>query len=232
MRRAAAALLVPLVQKLPNSPVRRGGNKNPNSTVRMYVELFFIVFIIACLYFVYVQEAVREGFATHAIDAEHMPRCFLRDTAAQNLAQRLAPFVDREEYKELLHILQKILCIEADVSGAGIGGFETARLEFATAHDIEPVGNFVGRCLRGAVRQRDIDIAFDKYRVRGAELITELCGEADAAKDIAIFQQIVQRVAGAVSAACARKTASLDIPAGPRDPGYYEPDAVEFLSKY
>ncbi len=198
----------------------------------MYVELFFVVFIIACLYFVYIQEAAREGFATHAIDAESMPRCFLRDAAAQGLAQRLAPFVDREEYKELLHILQKILCIESDVSGAGIGGFATARLEFATAHDIEPVGNFVGRCLRGAVRQRDIDIAFDKYRSRGTVLLKELCGDADAAKEIEVFLQIVQRVAGAVGVACARKTASLDTPAGPRDPGYYEPGAVEFLSKF
>lgn len=198
----------------------------------MYVELFFVAFLIACLYFVYLQEEVREGFATHAIDADSMPRCFLRDTAAQGLVQRLAPFVDREEYKELLHILQKVLCIESDVSGAGIGGFATARLEFATAHDIEPVGNFVGRCLRGAVRQRDIDIAFDKYRSRGAELITELCGEAGAAKEVEVFLEIVQRVAGAVATSCARKTASLDTPAGPRDPGYYEPGAVEFLSKF
>ena len=200
----------------------------------MYMELFFIAFIAACLYFVYIQEQARyEGFATHAIDAALFPKCFLRSADAQAMVQRLSPFADREEYKELLQILQKVLCIDADVTGAGVGGYTTVHLPFATAHDIEPVGGFVGRCLRNAVKDRDIAIAFDKYRARGAVLIDALCGSDAVAKEQAAFVAIVDQAAAHVREACLRPIASMDTPAGVRDPGYFEPDVLQTqVSKY
>jgi hypothetical protein len=199
---------------------------------------FIAVFIGVFLYFR--PHTLTEGFATVALEGETMPTGLLRDAEAQALLARfqglkvVAPNSETgQAYDEFKLILQKVLCIDADITGAGAGTFTTYRLPFSTHHDIEPAASLVNRCIRQAVQPRDIEIAMDKFESRGNELIDVLCFD-DASKQEARvqFHGILLRVARNITATCLKPKASMDIPAGPRDPGYYVPHDVETLRPY
>lgn len=182
---------------------------------------------------------INEGFTTIAIDGDVMPRCLARDADAQALLARLyakaAPNSPAgEAYDEFKLILQKLLCIDADVTGAGAGAYSTYKLPYATAHDIEPAANFVGRCLRNAVRERDVVMVLEKFETRGNTLLRTICGgDASAVNaNIASFNAIVKRTGARITAKCLTESASMDIPASPRDPGYFTPPSIEDLQEY
>jgi hypothetical protein len=117
-----------------------------------------------------------EGFTTIALDQEVIPKCFLRDPEATKLLESLRPSKPQhpEAFGELSLILQKMLCIDADVTSSGAGAYSTFQLPFVTQHDIEPAASFVNRCLKGALRSRDLEIAIEKFERRGATLVQEL----------------------------------------------------------
>jgi hypothetical protein len=181
-----------------------------------------------------------EGFATIALDNETMPKCLLRDAEAQRLLASFQAFsvtspnsAQGEAYAELKLIIQKLLCMDADITGSAAGPYSTYNLPFATAHDTEPVASFVGRCVRHAARPLDLEITMDKYEGRGVELIKILCfDESQRKKASTQFHDIVGRVSRNISRACLTEKASLDTPAGPRDPGYYTPPELEELRPY
>jgi hypothetical protein len=178
-----------------------------------------------------------EGFTTVAIDSDVMPRCMARDAESQAL---LAQMYNRAAansdagmaYAEFKLILQKLLCIDADITGAGAGVYSTYQLPYATSHDIEPAASFVGRCVRNAVRERDVFMVLDKFESRGHVLLQTLCGGGDASAATAMFNRIVKRVGQSITAKCLMEKAVMDVPAGPRDPGYYTPPNVETLEEY
>lgn len=198
---------------------------------------FFVALAIAA--FLYFRPRfITEGFATIALDGESMPKCFLRDAEAQRI---LAEFSGAEApasdagmaYAELKLILQKALCMDADITGSGAGPYSTYQMPFATAHDIEPAASFVGRCVKGAVRTRDLEMVIDKFEGRGVELIGTLCvDKAKRARVSAMFHNVLARASRNMADKCLVEKATLDIPAGPRDPGYFEPDSVKELGKY
>ena len=200
---------------------------------------FFIVLAIA-IFLYFRPNFIREGFATIALDDATMPKCFLRDTEAQRLISmfqnvRKMPTASEPAMAlaELTLILQKALCIDADVTGSGAGPYSTYQLPFATAHDIEPAASFVGRCLRNAIRSRDIEVAMDKFERRGAELINTLCTSKEnlaTAQDM--FHNIMVRATRNISEICLKPQAQMDVPAGPRDPGYFTPESVDSLRPY
>ena len=203
------------------------------------IGAFFIVLAIGI--FLYFRPAfISEGFATVALDGESMPKCFLRDAAAQNLLARFqglkisAPNSESgEDYDEFKTLLQKILCIDADITGSGAGPYSTYQLPFVTAHDIEPAASFVNRCIRNAVRPRDVEIAMDKFETRGHELIKSMCFDEASQKSAALqYHDIMMRVTRNITSKCLQEKATLDIPAGVRDPGYYLPQKVEELHTY
>lgn len=181
-----------------------------------------------------------EGFATLALDNETMPKCLLRDTEAQKFLASFQAFsvtspnsTHGEAYAELKLIIQKLLCMDADITGSAAGPYSTYSLPFATAHDTEPPASFVGRCVRNAVRPLDVDITMDKYEARGLELIKTLCFDEPQRKSSAKkFHDIVARVARNITRACTMEKATLDIPAGPRDPGYFTPPGIQLLQNY
>jgi len=191
---------------------------------------FFIVVVIGALVY-FRPRFFNEGFTTIAIDGETAPKCFLRDADAQRLigkfveVRSMPPATDKAmALAELTLILQKMLCIDADITGAAMGPYSTYQLPFATAHDIEPAAEFVNRCLKNAVRSRDIEVAMGKFEDRGYVLLDTLCGgtpEHAANKDL--FRGIVQRATRNISQYCLKPKNSLDTPAGVRDPAYFDP---------
>lgn len=184
----------------------------------------------------------KEGFTTVALNKTTFPACLARDYEAQGLLQDmyaatrgLPPAADGAmAYQEFALIVQKLLCMDADITSLGAGDYSTMLLPFNTQHDMEPVGSFVGRCLKNAVRERDISITLGKLQDRGNALIDILCGQGMAAKAKArtTFDGIVQRTKKQISAVCLKPHDSMDIPAGVRDPGYYVPPALHQLSEY
>jgi len=103
--------------------------------------LFVLLALSAFLYFR--PHFLSEGFATIALDDVSMPKCFLRSAQAQQLLTELnhddAPnTTNGMAYAELRLIVQKVLCMDADITGSGAGAYSTYQMPFATSHDIEP----------------------------------------------------------------------------------------------
>jgi len=176
------------------------------------------------------QPMVREGFATIALD-DPMPRCFTRDADAQSLManfqglKTVSPNSNAAmAYEELKLILTKVLCIDADITGMGMGPYSTYGLAYATAHDIEPAASFVSRCIKKAVRSRDIEVAMSTFYNRGITLLGALCYDEVTRKWAQEkFHTIITRATRNITQNCLKEKATLDRPAGPRDPGFSQP---------
>jgi hypothetical protein len=180
----------------------------------------------------------QEGFTVIAISSEEMPKCFARDADAQELLQMTrgmlgADAESKRLFEEFKLILQKILCIDADVTGMGMGAYSTYMIPFNTLHDMEPAASLVGRCLRNAVNERDLALVQDKFEMRGTEILQHICMEPSLKiKAITLFHGILSRSFGHIRANCLKEHASMDIPPGVRDPGYYTDPALLQLAEY
>ena len=172
-------------------------------------------------------KGVAEPFATHATDPRRMPVCVNRSTDAQSLLARIAN-VDSAEADELRLLMSKLCCMEADIAAPGAGTYRTLNLQFRTSQDTEPPVAIVSRCLVGAVNNRDTELIIEKFKARGHELIRELCNEPAATKE---FDTVLKRLELTMMSFCVRKGASMDRPAGPRDPGYWASEESD-LSQY
>ena len=196
-----------------------------------YVGVLTLVLIGITLFLYLRPKFMSEGFAVIALDGETMPKCFTRSPEAQGILKRLYPMkqaapASREAmaYDELKLILEKVLCIDADITGMGAGPYQTYQLPFATQHDIEPPASFVGRCLKHAVRPRDIEVEFMKFHDRGQMLINILAYEEAEREQInSTFHNLIVRTAHNIAFICLSEKANLDRPSGARDPGYYVP---------
>jgi hypothetical protein len=183
------------------------------------------------LFFYLRPKYLNEGFATIALDGETNPKCFTRSPEAQGILKALYPMKqaapaskEAMAYNELKLILEKILCIDADITGLGAGPYQTYQLPFATQHDIEPPASFVGRCLKKALRARDIEVEFMKMNDRGNILINTLVYDDQEREQIlATFRNIIVKTAHSIAFTCLSEKANLDRPRGARDPGYYVP---------
>lgn len=212
-------------------------NLNASMTNIAIVAFFITLAIATVLYFRPRLLMTAEGFTTIAIDDVTAPKCFLRDANAQKLITKFADIKRNAPpscpkamaLAELTQILQKALCIDADLAGAGMGPYSTYQLAYATAHDIEPAANFVNRCLRNAVRSRDIEEVMTKFENRGMALLAELEADGEAG---ALFHDVMLRAGRNISEYCLKEKASLDRPAGVRDPGYFEPPTLEKYREY
>jgi len=182
------------------------------------------------------RSCISEHFSTVAVDRDLMPRCFTRDAEAQNILSLLrdTKASDPDAFAELSLILQKMLCIDADVTGAGAGGYQSFQLPFVTQHDLEPAASFVGRCLKGAVRSRDLEIMMDKFEKRGVVLIQSLSSgdEATRSQCLTKFHGVAVRSSRAIGKACMNNGVGLDRPSGPRDPGFSIPEGLEEQGPY
>jgi len=174
-----------------------------------------------------------EGFSgAHAVDKIHMPECVSRSTDAQSLLARIARYPEKEEKAaELRLLVSKLCCMEADIAAPSAGIYRTQHMQFRTSEDMEPPATIVGRCLRNAVNQRDIDLIIEKYKARGLVLITQLC-TGDLMEATAEFDKVVARLQFAMSTFCLTPQPSMDRPTGARDLGFFEPKNVADLDQY
>lgn len=198
----------------------------------------FLIALIAI--FVYLRpNYLSEGFSTANIDPIMMPKCVQRDSEAQNLLSQINSVVVKNPnnnafFGELQLILSKFLCMDADITGQGAGVYSTYSLPFNTYHDMEPVANFVGRCLSNSLKERDIILTLDKLEKRGAELIKQLtnCSMEQKTSWIGMLHNIATRTASAINSVCLKPHNSMDRPVGVRDPGYYDNTGLSSPATY
>jgi len=181
------------------------------------------------------QKQEAEGFTTIALDGEVFPKCFLRDPEATKLMEGLRSSKPHhpEAFAELTLILQKMLCIDADVTSSGAGAYSSFQLPFVTQHDIEPAASFVNRCLKGAMRSRDLEIAIDKFERRGTVLVLELAQtEAQRANALQMFRNVTKRASRQIAQTCTSLQVNMDTPKGTRDPAYLVPGMLDTPAPY
>lgn len=155
-------------------------------------------------------------------------------TAGQTAGQTalLARFADNksENADEFRVLVSKLNGIQKDLSAPTPGELKTLNLQFRTSHDIEPASSLVARCRAGAVPERDIEIAIDKFQARGHVLIRSMsCSDPDVHEQ---FDAVVMRTRIAMTTFCLSPTPVMDHPVGPRDPGFWEPSNVSDIAAY
>ncbi len=173
-----------------------------------------------------------EGFSSAAVNPVLMPECVTRSTDAQSLLARISNKGTSGDSAELRLLVSKLCCMEADIAAPSAGVYRTMNLQFRTSEDTEPASTIVGRCLRGAVNKRDIEIIVEKFRDRGHVLVDQLCVGEDKVKGHAELDAVVARLNFAMMSFCLGTQPSMDRPIGARDMGFWEPEEVSELSQY
>lgn len=182
-----------------------------------------------------------ENYSSPSV-APNEPTCVRRNANAQALLSIFpqctsdynSPSEDALNRIELKLILNKLTCLDADVANSGVSGYNTLNLKYNTSHDTEPLTNFVGRCLNGGARTRDIDLIMAKYESRGNDLIKNISSfsHTNPEKAYKHFREVIKTTYNSLLNNCKMKRASLDIPPGVRDPGYMIPFSVETLGPF
>ena len=212
----------------------------------LQIALLVLLVVVVVSFFYYVNPRIltqseSEGFTTVAIEANEFPKCVARSADAQQLLAHLNAAIQGHPpasqaamaFQELKLIVQKATCMDADITGQGMGPYTTYALPYNTQHDIEPVASFVGRCMRNAVRSQDIEVLYDKLQTRGNELIQELCNTKESRQyAFDLLQKVLATSAKNVATNCLKPQPVMDIPPGVRDPGYYMPPELTRMSEY
>jgi len=180
-----------------------------------------------------------EGFSSPAV-APAEPKCIQRSLDAQTILRILSPCTDPSptedatDRAELALILKKLTCLDADVANNGVAGYNTLSLQYNTSHDAEPLTNFVGRCLNNGTQSRDLEIVIDKYDKRGKVLLNQITKRLgmDASSLMSNYDALLNTTMNTLKTNCLAPQSHLDIPFGPRDPGYSTPFSVARLASY
>jgi len=182
-----------------------------------------------------------EGFSSPAV-APAEPKCIQRSLDAQTILRILppcgdpyrSPGEDATDREELALILKKLTCLDADVANNGVAGYNTLSLQYNTSHDAEPLTNFVGRCLNNGTQSRDLEIVIDKYDKRGKTLINQITKRIgmDASSLMDNYDALLNTTMRTLKTNCLAPQSHLDVPFGPRDPGYSTPFSVATLAPY
>ena len=173
-----------------------------------------------------------EPFAVAAVNANLMPACTERSTDAQSLLSRIACSPNHDDKEELQLLVSKLCCFEADLVTPAAGVYRTLPLQFRTAHDLEPASTLVGRCFRNAIRERDIELIVEKFKMRGLQLVAATVDKSELVTATAEFIAVLERTHTALQTTCLVPQPQMDTPEGPRDVGYWAPKVSESLATY
>jgi hypothetical protein len=195
----------------------------------MYSMIALGVFLLAlAILLVQYKPTDIEGFAVAAVNPVLMPACTERSEDAQEILGRIAAFPETDEAAaEMRLLVSKLCCLEADIATPAAGSYRTLPLQFRTSHDMEPASSFVGRCLRNAIRDRDIELVIEKFNGRGRTLLATLCPDA-----VPAFANLIARTNLAMVTTCLTPQPVMDRPLGARDLGFWEPAKVADLNAY
>lgn len=167
--------------------------------------------------------------------AQMFPRRFLYENFASNQTYPACSYETASEAnikkRELDVLFEKVDAMKTDIN-EGIGRvYKTIDIPYSTEQDVEPAAVLVGRCHKKVIRQRDIELATDRYLIRGRQLIKALDAYYPAVTDS--VSQMLESKVGTLKAVmldkCLKTQPQLDTPDGVRDPAFYEPRALEEL---
>lgn len=183
----------------------------------------------------------KEGFGAPVVGAG-MPDCLHESAEAAAIIGTLTERVQtseegRPDLEELKVLLSKLTCMKRDlVSTAGVVN-ATLYQPFATAHDVEPVAETVGRCFAKTIPQRDLEISFDKWKNRGRFLLLRLCTAAglnaeEKAQINAQFDSVLVDVFDIAQQKCIPGQPEIMGKATPREPKPFSAPDLEYLRPY
>jgi hypothetical protein len=187
------------------------------------------------------QRKESEGFAGPAKGAG-IPDCLRDSQEASDIYEQFATKTNISEegpddLRELAQILSKLCCLKKDlVSPSGI--VEATRYQpYSTAHDLEPVAETTARCLAKTIPPRDLDLSFDKWTMRGKELIRKLCtsfvlSDSEVISVEKKYKALIADVYDIAKGKCLKGEPSIGGKSGPRDVNPYTPPGLEELREY
>ena len=167
--------------------------------------------------------------------AQQFPRRFLTENFAGQAEFPQCSYETASEYnvkkRELDVLNQKMEDMRLDISqGRGKINYSIDS-PYSTEQDIEPAAVLVGRCQKKLLRQRDIELATDRYLTRGNQLIDGLNAffPAATAATRSKLKTSVSSLKSLMLEQCMTNQPQLDMPEGVRDPAFYEPPKLEEL---
>jgi len=167
--------------------------------------------------------------------AQQFPRRFLTENFASQTEFSQCSYETASEYnvkkRELDVLNQKMENMQLDISqGRGKINYSIDS-PYSTEQDIEPAAVLVGRCQKKLLRQRDIELATDRYLTRGNQLIDGLNTFFPAATAATRnkLKASVSSLKSLMLEQCMTNQPQLDMPEGVRDPAFYEPPKLEEL---
>ena len=180
------------------------------------ISLIIFLFVVLAIVQLYPRRVLYETFA----NKQAYPACSYETASEYNVKKR-----------ELDVLFAKIAAIKTDIT-EGIGRvYKSIDIPYSTEQDVEPAATLVGRCHKKVIRQRDIELATDRYLIRGRQLIKALDAYYPAVTQLA--SQELESNVGTLKAImldkCLKTQPQLDMPDGLRDPAFYEPPKLEEL---
>jgi hypothetical protein len=183
------------------------------------ISLLLLLFVVLFIAQLFPRRFLYENFAS-SNQSQEFPSCSYQTSSEYNIKKR-----------ELDVLFQKIAAIETDVQEGTGRVYKSIAIPYSTEQDIEPAAVLVGRCHKKAIRQRDIELATDRYQIRGEQLIKALSDYhpqyADSTRSSLLSS--ISSLKATMLNKCLKDQPRLDVPDGVRDPAFYEPPALEAL---
>jgi hypothetical protein len=187
-------------------------------------ELYLLLLLVAVLFIaqLFPRRFLNENFETqqNGTFEPGYPQCSYETASEYNIKKR-----------ELDVLLQKMEDIRMDLTQRRGRIYHTIDTPYSTEQDIEPAATLVGRCQRKLLRQRDIELATDRYLTRGNQLIDGINAYFPSATATARsnLKTRVISLKTLMLEQCITAQPQLDMPEGVRDPAFYEPPKLEEL---
>lgn len=181
------------------------------------ISLLLLLFVVLFIAQLFPRRFLYENFTS---PNDSFPSCSYQTSSDYNVKKR-----------ELDVLFQKIEAIEADVQEGTGRVYKSIAIPYSTEQDVEPAAVLVGRCHKKAIRQRDIELATDRYQIRGEQLIKALSDYhpqyADSTRST--LRSNIESLKATMLNKCLKDQPRLDVPDGVRDPAFYEPPTLEAL---
>ena len=183
------------------------------------ISLLLLLFCVLFVAQLFPRRFLYENFAS-SNETQKFPACSYQTSSDYNVKKR-----------ELDVLFQKMEAISTDMLEGSGRVYKSIAVPYSTEQDIEPAAVLVGRCHKKAIRQRDIELAAERFQIRGEQLIKALSDYypqyADSTRSALLSS--ISSLKSTMLNKCLKEQPRLDLPNGVRDPAFYEPPALESL---
>lgn len=185
----------------------------------------------------------KEGFFGGVAKGAGVPDCSRSSAEGAELMAMLmnrAPTSDldvQDDVRELKQIIGKVSCFKKDLVSPSYIIDATKKQQFVTTHDIEPIAETTGRCFAKTISPRDLELAFDKWNVRGSELVRRICAslqltDTEVQKANILLQSLLHDVKDIARGSCLQGEPIIAGKPGPRDAHPYEKPGSTAIGSY